>query len=78
MSPPVPNLTIEYSDLQETVAKLTEWVKYESWSYCKTCHLLYTSKMLPTYGTGKIDYAKNCVCSKGRYYVPMVSIFFNI
>ena len=32
-------------------------------------------KMLPTYRTGKIEHAKNCVCSNGRYHVPMVSIF---
>ena len=64
------------SDLQETVRGLTEWVEYESWTYCKNCHLLHTSKMLPTYGTGKIDYAKSCVCLKGRYYVPMAYLYY--
>ena len=45
---------------------------------CKDCHLLHPRKMLPTYGTGKIEYAKSCVCSKGRYHVPMVFSTFSM
>ena len=51
-------LIIDYSDLKETARKLTEWVQYESWTYCKDCHLLHPRKMLPTYATGKMEYAK--------------------
>ena len=61
--------------MDETVRKLRQWIEYESWTYCKNCHLLHPCKMLPNYGTRKIDYAKSCVCSKGRYYVPVVSTF---
>ena len=44
--------------MEETVRKLTQWVEYESWTYCKNCHLLHPCKMLPNYGQGKLTMPK--------------------
>ena len=53
---------------------LTNYVKYESWKYCDRCHIVVPNKMLPTYGNQKLTYLTNCICTKGRYFVPMVCI----
>ena len=67
-------MNIDYSDMEETARRLIDWIEYESYTYCKICHLLQPCKMLPNHGTGKIDHAKNYICAKGRYHVPIVII----
>ena len=61
--------------LQKVTDNLTNYVKYESWRYCKICHIVEPNKMLPTYGKQKLNHITNCKCTKGRYFVPMVCTY---
>ena len=53
---------------------MENYIKYESWK----CHIVEPNKMLPNYGHQKMTPLTNCICSKGRYFVPMVylTIYF--
>ena len=53
---------------------LENYIKYESWKYCDKCHIVEPNKMLPNYGHQKMTPITNCICSKGRYFVPMVCL----
>ena len=53
---------------------LENYIKYESWKYCDKCHIVEPNKMLPNYGHQKMTPIRNCICSKGRYFVPMVCL----
>ena len=61
-------------NLSKVATTLTNYVKYESWNYCEKCYIVEPNKMLPTYGNQKKTHLKNCICTKGRYFVPMVWI----
>ena len=65
-------------NLQKVTDNLTNYVKYESWKYCKKCHIVEPNKMLPTYGKQKLNHLTDCICTKGRYFVPMVCIYLFI
>ena len=53
---------------------LENYIKYESWKYCDKRHIVEPNKMLPNYGHQKMMSITNCICSKGRYFVPMVCL----
>ena len=57
-------------------ANLLNYVNFESWKYCEKCHMVKPNNMLPNYGKQKLTYIRNCICGKGRYFVPMVCIFY--
>ena len=46
----------------------------ESWKYCQHCEIVEPNKMPPNYGNQKISFLTDCLCQKGRYFVPTVSI----
>ena len=46
----------------------------ESWKYCQHCEIVEPNKMLPNHGNQKIGFLTDCLCQKGRYFVPTVSI----
>ena len=56
------------------ITNLTNYVKYESWKYCERWHIVEPNKMLPNYGKQKMTHLNNCICTKGRYFVPLVWI----
>ena len=60
--------------LRHITANLENYVKFESWKYCEKCHIVEPNKMLPTYGHQKMAPLTNCICTKGRYFVPMVCL----
>ena len=62
-------------DLRTISQNLLNYVNFESWKYCQKCHLVEPNNMLPNYGNQKLTYIKNCICEKGRYFVPTVCIF---
>ena len=62
-------------NLQKVAANLTH-VKYESWKFCDKCLIVEPKKMLPTYGNQKLRHITSCICTKGRYFVPMVRVYF--
>ena len=64
-------------NLQKVADNLTHYVKYESWKFCKKCHIVEPNKMLPTYGYQKLTHITSCICTKGRYFVPMVRVFLS-
>ena len=49
----------------------------ESWKYCQHCEIVEPNKMLPNYGNQKISFLTDCLCQKGRYFVPTFIITFN-
>ena len=63
-------------NLQKVAANLTHYVKYESWKFCDKCLIVEPKKMLPTYGNQKLRHITSCICTKGRYFVPMVRVYF--
>ena len=63
-------------NLQKVAANLTHYVKYESWKFCDKCLIFEPKKMLPTYGNQKLRHITSCICTKGRYFVPMVRVYF--
>ena len=34
------------------------------------------NKMMPNYGSQKVTFVNNCICEKGRYFVPMVRYIY--
>ena len=64
-------------NLQKVADNLTHYVKYESWKFCEKCHIVEPNKMLPTYGNQKLTHKTSCICTKGRYFVPMVRVFLS-
>ena len=64
-------------NLQKVADNLTHYVKYESWKFCKKCHIVEPNKMLPTYGYQKLTHITSSICTKGRYFVPMVRVFLS-
>ena len=60
--------------LRDIASNLDNYIKYESWKYCDKCHIVEPNKMLPNYGHQKMTPITNCICSKGRYFVPMVCL----
>ena len=73
------NNLIPYFLANETLRNVTKnlenYCKYESWRYCDKCHIVEPNKMLPTFGHQKSTTFTNCICTKGRYFVPMVCFF---
>ena len=63
-------------NLQKVAANLTHYVKYESWKFCDKCLIVEPKKMFPTYGNQKLRHITSCICTKGRYFVPMVRVYF--
>ena len=63
-------------DLQKTVDNLDKYVRIESWKYCKRCKIVEPNKMMPNYGSQKVTFVNNCICEKGRYFVPMVRYIY--
>ena len=59
-------------NLNKVASNLNNYVKYQSWKYCNRCHIVEPKKMLPNYGKQKMTHLNNCICTKGRYFVPMV------
>ena len=64
-------------NLQKVADNLTHYVKYESWKFCEKCHIVEPNKILPTYGNQKLTHKTSCICTKGRYFVPMVRVFLS-
>ena len=64
-------------NLQKVADTLTHYVKYESWKFCEKCHIVEPNKILPTYGNQKLTHKTSCICTKGRYFVPMVRVFLS-
>ena len=60
--------------LRDITANLENYVKFESWKYCEKCHIVKPNKVLPTYDHQKTAPLTNCICTKGRYFVPMVCL----
>ena len=60
--------------LHDITANLENYVKFESWKYCEKCHIANPNKVLPTYDHQKTAPLTNCICTKGRYFVPMVCL----
>ena len=60
--------------LRDITANLENYVKFESWKYCEKCHILKPNKVLPTYDHQKTAPLTNCICTNGRYFVPMVCL----
>ena len=54
---------------------LVNYATLESWKYCEKCHIVEPNIMLPTYGNQKMGHITSCICTKGRYFVPMVWFF---
>lgn len=50
------------------------FVKCESWKYCEKYNIVEPNKMLPTCGHQKLTPLTNCICTKGRCFVPMVCL----
>ena len=63
-------------DLQKTVNNLEKYVRIEGWKYCKRCKIVEPNKMMPNYGSQKVTFVNNCICEKGRYFVPMVRYIY--
>ena len=64
-------------NLQKVADNLTHYVKYESWKFFEKCHIVEPNKILPTYGNQKLTHKTSCICTKGRYFVPMVRVFLS-
>ena len=64
-------------NLQKVADNLTHYVKYESWKFCEKCHIVEPNKILPTYRNQKLTHKTSCICTKGRYFVPMVRVFLS-
>ena len=64
-------------NLQKVADNLTHYVKCESWKFCEKCHIVEPNKILPTYGNQKLTHKTSCICTKGRYFVPMVRVFLS-
>lgn len=55
----------------ESCNNIQKWLKFNSWTYCKKCHLLHMSKMLPNFQQVKEPKnIKNCPCTRDVYVVP--------
>ena len=63
-------------ELEKNVKNLLEYVMVESWKYCEHCGIVEPNKMLPNYGNQKISFLTDCLCQKGRYFVPTVRFIF--
>ena len=59
-------------NLQKATDNLTNYIKFESSKFCQKCHIVEPSKMVPTYGNQKLTHLTDCICTKGKYFVPMV------
>ena len=62
-------------NLRKVTDNLTIYIEYESWKCCNNCHIVELNKILPTFGNQKLTHLTNCICTKGRYFVPMICIF---
>ena len=60
------------SSINETVIKcLRHWVRFESWSFCKTCLLLTKSVLTPRCFNSKgSKFTTQCICKQGKYPIP--------
>ena len=63
-------------ELEKNVKNLIEYVTVESWKYCQDCGIVEPNKMLPNYGNQKLSFLNDCLCQKGRYFVPTVRFTF--
>ena len=39
-------------------------------------NIVEPNKMMPNYGSQKVTFLSNCICEKGRYFVPMVRCIY--
>ena len=56
-------------DFQSTVNNLIQYIKVESWKYCRKCYSVEPNKMMPNFGKQKMTFITNYICQKGRYSV---------
>ena len=72
------NVFIEYNRLQNTSKQIETYIQLDSWKYCQNYHIVEPNNMLPNFGNQKIGFVNNCICQKGRYFVPIVMPHFII
>lgn len=62
-----------------TSTNLQFWIKHMSWTYCSTCKLLKTEKLLPNYGKRKVlQLFKQCSCQTDIYVNPKIPLIPNV
>ena len=63
-------------ELQIKTGNLISYITEESWQYCDRYKIVEPNKILPNYEKQKMKHINNCVCEKGRYFVPMVCYIY--
>lgn len=60
--------------VQSVSDNLIFWITNSSWTFCNTCKLLTTERLLPNFSKRPTTkQCKNCKCKQKRYVIPLMS-----
>ena len=55
---------------QDVVDNLSFWIKYLSWTYCDTCHLLKKQLLPHNFQKRPVTKPHPCICKLNKYVIP--------